>query len=58
MLNPRSLIAVAAITTVAMMSVVQAAGQPGRKIVHQQKLVAGDVVRGSHASLGSVHVIQ
>jgi hypothetical protein len=34
MLNSRSLIAVAAIISVAMMSVFQAVGQPGRKIVH------------------------
>jgi hypothetical protein len=46
MLNLRSLVAVAAITTLAMMSVVQAEGQPGRKIVHQPELVASET-RGS-----------
>lgn len=49
MLNFKSLIAVAAITTVAAMSVAQAAGQPGRKIVHQPKMVVGESVRGSRA---------
>jgi hypothetical protein len=49
MLNFRSLIAVAAITTVAAMSVAQAAGQPGRKTVHQPKIVASESVRGSNA---------
>lgn len=51
MLNFRSLIAVAAITTVAAMSVAQAAGQPGRKTVHQPKIVASESLRGSHAEI-------
>jgi hypothetical protein len=49
MLKVRSLIAVAAITTVAAMSIAQAAGHPGRKTVHQPKIVAGESVRGSYA---------
>ena len=49
MLNFRSLIAVAAITTVATMSIAQAAGHPGRKTIHQPKIVTSDSVRGSHA---------
>jgi hypothetical protein len=54
MLNLKSLIAVAAITTVAAMSVAQAAGQPGRKIVHQPKIVVGEDVRGSHAEFRTI----
>jgi hypothetical protein len=46
MLNFKSLIAVAAITTLAAMSIAQAAGQPGRKTVHQPKIVASESVRG------------
>jgi hypothetical protein len=46
MLNLRSLVAVAAITAVAMMSIVQAAGQPGRQIVYQPERVASEMIRG------------
>jgi hypothetical protein len=49
-LNLRSLLAVAAITAVAMMSVVQAADQPGRKIVHQPEFVTGEMTRGSQSA--------
>jgi hypothetical protein len=42
MLNFKSLIAVAAL---AAMSIAQAAGQPGRKTVHQPKIVASGTKR-------------
>jgi hypothetical protein len=51
MLNFNLLIAVAAITTLAAMSIAQAAGQPGRKTVHQPKIVASESIRGSYAEL-------
>ena len=51
MLNFKSLIAVAAITTLAAMSIAQAAGQPGRKTVHQPKIFSTEMVRGSYAAL-------
>ena len=51
MLNFRSLIAVAVITIVATMSIAQAAGQPGRKAVHQPKIVASESVRGGYAEI-------
>jgi hypothetical protein len=53
MLNLKSLVAVAAISTVAMMSIAQAAGQPGRKTVHQPKIIFSEKVRGSHAEAGT-----
>jgi hypothetical protein len=52
MLNSKSLNTVAAITTLAAMSIAQAAGQPGRKTVHQPKIVASESVRGVMRSLG------
>jgi hypothetical protein len=47
----KSLVAVAAITTLATMSIAQAAGHPGRKTVHQPRMIASETVRGSHAQL-------
>lgn len=52
MLSLKSLIAVAAITTLAMTSIAQAAGQPGRKTVHRAKIFLSETVRGSHAEIG------
>jgi hypothetical protein len=49
MLNSKSLNTVAAITTLAAMSIAQGAGQPGRKTVHQPKSVASEGVSGSYA---------
>jgi hypothetical protein len=54
MLNSRSLIAVAAITTVAMMSVFQGLGQPARKTVHQAKMLTSDKVRGGPTEFAAV----
>jgi hypothetical protein len=51
LLNFRSLIAVAAITIAAVMSIAQAADQPGRKTVHQPKVLGGAMVRSSYAEL-------
>jgi hypothetical protein len=51
MLNFKSLIAVAAITTFAMMSIAQAAGTSGRKIVRTPKISASAMVRASHAEM-------
>ena len=47
----KSLVAVAAITTVATMSIAQAAGHPGRNTVHQPRMMASETVRGSHAQI-------
>jgi hypothetical protein len=54
MLSLRSLVAVAAITALAMMWVVQAAGQPGRKIVHQPELVASETRDSQSVEGGAV----
>ena len=51
MLNFKSLIAVAAITTVAMASIAQAAGNNGRKTVQRPKIFMIEKVRGSHAEI-------
>jgi hypothetical protein len=45
MLNFKSLIAVATITTLAAMSIAQAAGQLGRKTLYQPKTVASGAKR-------------
>lgn len=49
MLNFKSLVVVAAISTVAMMSIALAASTSGRKTVHQPKIFASEMVRGNHA---------
>jgi hypothetical protein len=52
MLNFKSLIAVAAITTIATMSIAQAAGTAGRKMVHAPKTMSANaMVRASHAEM-------
>jgi hypothetical protein len=52
MLNFRSLIAVAAITSLAVMSIAQGGDQPGRKTVHQPK-ISSAMVHSSYAELGT-----
>jgi hypothetical protein len=49
MLNFKSLIAVAAITTLATMSIANAGQRDGRKTGQQPKMFASEKVRSSHA---------
>jgi hypothetical protein len=51
MFNFRSLIAVAAITTVAVMSIAEAGDQPGRRAVYQPKILGSAAARSSYAEL-------